>query len=252
VIRIAAFGDVHMGRDSAGRLAPHLESVSDRADLLLVAGDLTKRGYPEEAEAFVRELAAVPVPKVAVLGNHDWEADHPDDVVRILEDGGIRVLDGDSTVIDVDGTRVGVAGTKGFGGGFVGACATAFGEPEIKAFVHHTQELARRLEQSLSDLDTDYKVALLHFAPCEDTLRGERLEIYPFLGSYLLGEALDRGGADLALHGHAHAGTEKGTTAGGVPVRNVAQPVIGRAYNVYCLGGDADCETAPALSATRA
>ena len=247
MIRIAAFGDVHIGRDSVGRLAPHLESVAERADVLLVAGDLTKRGYPEEAEVFVRELAAVPVPKVAVLGNHDWETDRHQEVVKILEDGGIRVLEGDSTVIEVDGARVGVAGTKGFGGGFVGACATPFGEPEIKAFVWHTQELARRLEQSLAELDADFKIGLLHFAPCEDTLRGERLEIYPFLGSYLLGEALDRGHADLALHGHAHAGTEKGTTAGGVPVRNVAQAVIGRAYNVYCLGGvDADCETAAA------
>lgn len=88
------------------------------------------------------------------------------------------------------------------------------------------------------------RIALLHFSPVDDTLVGERLEIYPFLGSYLLAEAIDRVGADLVLHGHAHGGSEKGVTAGGVPVRNVAQPVIGHAYNLYCLGGDREpaCE----------
>lgn len=242
MIRIAAFGDVHVGADSAGHLAPYLDDIGDHADVLLVAGDLTRRGFPEEAKVFGRELAGVSVPKVAVLGNHDYESDNDAEVVKILEDCDITVLEGESTVIDVDGQRVGIAGTKGFGGGFAGACATAFGEPEIKAFVRHTEGLARQLERALCELDTDHKVALLHFAPCDDTLRGERLEIFPFLGSYLLGEAVDRGGASLALHGHAHGGTEKGTTAGGVPVRNVAQPVLGRAYAVYCIGGGEDCE----------
>ena len=242
MIRIAAFADVHVGADSAGQISPHLTNVEDQADVLLVAGDLTKRGYPEEAKVFAGELAAVNLPKVAVLGNHDYESDRDADVVKILEDRGIAVLEGDSTVIDVGGQRLGVAGTKGFGGGFAGACATAFGEPEMKAFVRHTEGLARQLEQALRQLDTDHKIALLHFAPCDDTLRGERPEIFPFLGSYLLGEAIDHGGADLAFHGHAHGGTEKGSTAGGVPVRNVAQPVLGRAYAVYCIGGDEDCD----------
>jgi Icc-related predicted phosphoesterase len=242
VIRIAAFGDVHVGADSTGQLSPHLEDIEDRADVLLVAGDLTKRGFPEEAKVFGSELAGVGLPKVAVLGNHDFESDNDAEVVKILEDCDITVLEGESTVVDVAGQRLGVAGTKGFGGGFGGACATAFGEPEIKAFVRHTEGLARQLEHALCELDTHHKVALLHFAPCDDTLRGERLEIFPFLGSYLLGEAVDRGGASLALHGHAHAGTEKGATAGGVPVRNVAQPVLGRAYAVYCIGGDGDAD----------
>lgn len=242
MIRIAAFGDVHVGADSTGQLAPHLDGIAEQADLLLVAGDLTKRGYPEEARVFASELAAVSLPKVAVLGNHDYESDNDGEVVKILEDCDITVLEGESTVIDVDGQRLGVAGTKGFGGGFAGASATAFGEPEIKAFVRHTEGLARQLEHALCELDTDHKVALLHFAPCDDTLRGERPEIFPFLGSYLLGEAIDRGGASLAFHGHAHGGTEKGTTAGGVPVRNVAQAVLGRAYAVYCIGGGEDCD----------
>lgn len=242
MIRIAAFGDVHVGADSAGNLAPHLDGIEEHADLLLVAGDLTKRGHPEEARVFASELAGVDIPKIAVLGNHDYESDRDAEVVKILEDCDITVLEGDSAVVDIGGQRLGVAGTKGFGGGFGGACATAFGEPEIKAFVRHTEGLARQLERALRELDTQHKVALLHFAPCDDTLSGERLEIFPFLGSYLLGEAIDRGGASLALHGHAHGGTEKGTTAGGVPVRNVAQPVLGRAYAVYCIGGKEDCD----------
>src|SRR5680860_1853785 len=103
----------------------------------------------------------------------------------------------------------------------------------MKAFVRHTKKLAQGLEDALRTLDTDHRVALLHFSPVEATLRGERLEIYPFLGSYLLAEAVDRAGADLVVHGHAHAGSEKGLTSGGVPVRNVAQPVIRRAYHLY-------------------
>lgn len=242
MIRIAAFADVHVGADSVGHIAPHLEGIEEHADVLLVAGDLTKRGYPEEAKVFASELAGVDLPKVVVLGNHDYESDNDGEVVKILEDCDITVLEGESTVVEVGGRRLGIAGTKGFGGGFAGASATAFGEPEIKAFVRHTEGLARQLERALLELDTDYKVALLHFAPCDDTLRGERLEIFPFLGSYLLGEAIDRGGANLAFHGHAHGGTEKGATAGGVPVRNVAQPVLGRAYAVYCVGGGEDCD----------
>jgi Icc-related predicted phosphoesterase len=243
VIRIAAFGDIHVGLDSIGRVKPHLADVGEHADVLLIAGDLTKRGYPDEARVFVDELADVAIPKVAVLGNHDWEVDREDEVVKILEDGGVQVLECDSTLVEVRGTRLGIAGAKGFGGGFAGACAHAFGEPEMKAFIRHTEGIARQLEQALTHLDAEVKVGLLHYAPVEDTLQGERLEIFPFLGSYLLGEAIDRGGASLALHGHAHAGTEHGTTPGGVPVRNVAIPVIARPYKVYCLntGDGPDC-----------
>ena len=149
----------------------------------------------------------------------------------------MRVLEGDGAVVDVGGCRVGIAGTKGFGGGFAGACGSEFGEPVMKAFIAYTRRLADRLEAALAGLadETDLRVALLHYSPTERTLRGERPEIYPFLGSYLLGEAVDRAGADLVLHGHAHAGTERGLTDGGIEVRNVAQPLLGRPYNVYCL-----------------
>ena len=135
----------------------------------------------------------------------------------------------------MDGVRVGIAGTKGFGGGFRGAHGSDFGEPEMKAFVGHTKMLSDRLERALAGLDADLRIALLHYSPIEATLEGERLEIYPFLGSYLLAEAVDNAGADLVLHGHAHHGVEKGRTPSGIPVRNVAQPVIRHAYNVYTL-----------------
>jgi len=236
VIRIAAVGDVHVGTDSRGVLAPRLAHLSESADVLLVAGDLTRCGAPEEAAVFADEVREAGVPVVAVLGNHDHHAGKAREVMAVLRDGGVTVLEGSSTVLEIDGARLGIAGTKGFGGGFAGACGSDFGEAEMKAFVGHTKALAERLRTTLAALDADYRVALLHYSPVPDTLAGERLEIYPFLGSYLLAEAVDAAGADLVLHGHAHAGTEKGVTAGGVHVRNVAQPVIRQAYALYCLG----------------
>lgn len=237
MIRVAATADVHFGRDSGGTLRPHLEDLAACADVLLVAGDLTTCGHPDEGRVIARELAGLPVPVVAVLGNHDHHANRADELRAVLEDSGIRVLEGEATTIDVDGTRLGIAGAKGFGGGFAGACAADFGEPEMKAFIGHTKQVAGRLRRALGSLEADARVALLHYSPVEATLRGERPEIFPFLGSYLLAEAVDHGGADLVLHGHAHAGAPQGLTPGGVPVRNVAQPVIRRAYSVFALQG---------------
>ena len=237
MIRVAAVGDVHAGVDSRGCLSPHFAHLPDRADLFLLAGDLTRHGDPEEAAVLVEEVRHLGVPTIAVLGNHDHHSDCADEIRELLEDGGITVLEGEGTVLAANGTRVGVAGTKGFGGGFAGACGSEFGEPEMKAFIRHTRSMADRLHDALAGLDADVRVALLHYAPVEDTLAGERLEIYPFLGSYLLAEAIDRAGADLVVHGHAHGGVEKGMTPGGIHVRNVAQPVIRHAYHVYCLGG---------------
>jgi Icc-related predicted phosphoesterase len=228
-------GDVHFGVDSPNTLRPHLAELAEKADLLLVAGDVTTCGQPAEAEALAAELEGIAVPVVAVLGNHDYHAGYEDDVAAALESTGARVLEGDAVTIAVDGARVGVAGIKGFGGGFAGACGSDFGEPEMKAFVRHTKERAQALERALKELDADVKIALLHYSPVKSTLLGERLELYPFLGSYLLGEAVDRGGAQLVVHGHAHRGIEKGVTPGGVHVRNVAQPVLRRAFALYAL-----------------
>ncbi len=176
MIRVAGVGDVHLGPDAAGRLRPTLQGISEDADVLLLAGDLTE----------------------------------------VLGERGIRVLEGQASVLDVDGYRLGVAGAKGFGGGFAGKSGSAFGEPEMKAFIEHTEQTARRL-------------------------RGEPPEVFPFLGSYQLAEAVDgaRGGTgvDLAVHGHAHSGVERGVTARGVQVRNVAQQVIRSSYAVYELPG---------------
>ncbi|MEV0692404.1 metallophosphoesterase [Streptomyces sp. NPDC050388] len=238
MIRVAAVGDIHMGPDSQGLLRPAFDTLPDCADLLLLAGDLTRHGTPEEARVVAEEIRGLAVPVVAVLGNHDHHDDHPDEVTAILRDAGARVLEGEGTVVRSGGTRIGVAGTKGFGGGFVGRSAGEFGEPVMKEFVRHSRRCADGLRASLERLGAegcDLRIALTHFSPVPETLAGEPLEIYPFLGSYLLAEAIDTAGADLAVHGHAHAGTEHGMTSGGVRVRNVAQPVIGRAFHVYHL-----------------
>jgi Icc-related predicted phosphoesterase len=244
MIRVAAVGDLHFGIESHDTYRSGLEHLAERADLLLLAGDLTRHGDPAEAAVLADELRDLPVPVLAVLGNHDYHAHREHEVTREMEKGGIRVLEGDSATIDVDGVRIGIAGVKGFGGGFSGACGSEFGEPEMKAFIAHTRSLSERLAVALKELESDLRVALLHYSPVPETLAGERLEIFPFLGSYLLGEAIDQAGANLVLHGHAHRGSEKGFTPGGVHVRNVALPVIGHAYGVYCFGSDAQLDQA--------
>jgi Icc-related predicted phosphoesterase len=235
MIRVAATGDIHVGGDSIGQVAAGLAGVGERADVLLLAGDLTRTGTVEEAALMVSELAGVPIPVVAVLGNHDVHRDVQTEVMAVMERAGMVVLDGTSTTVRVDGQVLGIAGTKGFGGGFVGGCASNFGERVMKAFVEETEREAARLQDALAGLDgrCDRRVALLHYSPVAETLVGEPLEIYPLLGSYLLADAVDAAGADLVVHGHAHRGAEEGVTPGGVPVRNVALPVIRDAYRVY-------------------
>jgi Icc-related predicted phosphoesterase len=239
VIRVAAIADLHVGDDCTSRQPPlpALRRVGEDADLLLLGGDLTRCGLPSEAACLARTLREVTVPVLGVLGNHDHHADRPDEVAAILREAGMHLLEDGARVIEVDGIRVGVAGTKGFGGGFVGACASDFGETEMKAFIRTTQRAADSLERELAALDTDVRITVLHYSPIPETLQGERLEIYPFLGSYLLAEAIDRAGADLVVHGHAHAGSERGVTPGGVRVRNVALPVIRQPYRVFEFHG---------------
>lgn len=238
MIRVAAVGDIHMGPDSAGTLRPAFDTLGECADLLLLAGDLTRHGTVDEAEVVAGEVAGLDVPVVAVLGNHDYNNDQQAELTALLGEAGVTVLEGEGAVLDIGGVPVGVAGTKGFGGGFAGRSGGEFGEPEMKAFMRHSRLCADGLRRSLEKLkerDCVVRVALTHFAPVPDTLAGEPPEIFPFLGSYLLAEAMDEAGADLAVHGHAHLGSERGMTSGGVHVRNVAQPVIGRAFAVYHL-----------------
>ncbi|MGW4092923.1 metallophosphoesterase family protein [Nocardia sp. NPDC004750] len=232
-MRIAAVGDVHLGVDSRGEWREALDGLSARADVLLLAGDLTRHGAVDEGRVVAEEFADLGVPVVAVLGNHDYHSDADQEISSVLADHGITVLEGTSVTLHIDGSTLGIAGAKGFGGGFAGKCASVFGEPLMREFAGHTVDVAAALGDALANLHTDVTVALTHYSPISDTLHGEPREIYPFLGSYLLGEAIDEHGADLALHGHAHAGTERGTTPGGIRVRNVAQPVIRAAYAVY-------------------
>lgn len=236
MIRLAAVGDVHCGPETREEVRSQFASVAEHADALLLAGDLTRLGTPQEAEALAEALSPLRgLPIAAVLGNHDFHSDREDDVRRIVTDAGVEVLEATSVAWDLDGVRVGIAGSKGFGGGFEGTHATAFGEPEMKAFVSHTQALVLRLDACLRELRADVRILLLHYAPIRDTLSGEPREIFPFLGSYLFAELADTHGVDLVLHGHAHRGVERGRTPGGVPVRNVAQSVIQQGYAVYTL-----------------
>ena len=251
MIRIAAAADIHAGPESAGTLAPLLTGLKDEADLLLLGGDLTRSGKPREAETLVGELKDAGIPIVAVLGNHDYHSDRAAEIAAILKDAGIHVLDRGSVVLNVAGQRVAIAGTKGFGGGFGNALASDFGEPEMKAWIRHAETEAETLEDILTALVGDVRIVLLHYAPVPDTLDGERLDLYPFLGNSLLGEAIDRSGADLVLHGHAHHGSLAGETASGVPVRNVAQPVIRRPYAVFTIERDEDTAPSPILRRRR-
>jgi Icc-related predicted phosphoesterase len=185
-------------------------------------------------------IASVRIPVIAVLGNHDYESDATDLLEQALRNAGAHVLEGEALRLEIAGQRVGIAGTKGFGGGFQGACGSAFGEPEMKVFMSAAERAASGLRNALRELDRetlDYRLVVLHYAPVQATLVGERLEIYPFLGSQMLEDVIDGARVDLAVHGHAHAGSESGRTARGTPVRNVAYPLVREPYRVFVLPG---------------
>lgn len=176
-IRVAAVGDIHMGPDSEGLLRPAFETLPDCADMLLLAGDLTRHGTPREARVVAREVRDLPVPVVAVLGNHDHHDERPEEVTAILRDAGVTVLEGEATVVECAGGRVGIAGTKGFGGGFVGRSAGEFGEPVMKEFVRTTRRSADSLHAALKQLaeeDCAARVALTHFSPSRTRSPGSR------------------------------------------------------------------------------
>ena len=233
-LRIAAVGDIHVG--AAGTdLVELWADLDSHADVLLLAGDLTKRGTLREAEVVAAAAATVPVPVVAVLGNHDVHSGQEAEVVDALQRAGVTVLEGTGCTLELAGACVGIAGVKGFGGGFPGSSCADFGEPEMKAFVHAARASSSALAGALASLDADVVVALLHYAPCQGTLVGEPEGIHAFLGCYQLGEVVDAAGADLAIHGHAHAGTRRAATEGGVPTFNVARPVLGAPYTVLHL-----------------
>jgi Icc-related predicted phosphoesterase len=224
-LRIAAVGDLHVSKTSQGKFQPLFSQISDAADVLLLCGDFTDYGMPEEARILSRELnAAVKIPVIAVLGTHDFEGGHEADITQILSDSGVRVLDGEVT--EVQG--VGFAGVKGFAGGFGRGALGPWGEVAIKQFVQAAVDEALKLEAALARLRTPLRVAVLHYSPIRGTVEGEPVEIFPYLGSSRLEEPINRYRVSAVFHGHAHRGTAEGRTATGVPVYNVAMPLLAR------------------------
>ncbi|TFZ06204.1 metallophosphoesterase [Ramlibacter henchirensis] len=221
-IRFAAVGDIHVTKDHAGTLRDFFAQASDAADVLLLCGDLTDYGTAEEAKVLADELGSVSVPIVAVLGNHDHESGTPEKVREILTHAGVRVLDGEACEIE----GVGIAGAKGFAGGFGRGSLGSWGEPAIKLFVKEALNEAMKLEAALAKLRTSRRIALLHYSPIAGTVQGEPPEIFPFLGSSRLEDPLLRYPVDAVFHGHAHRGTIEARTVNGVPVYNVARPLL--------------------------
>ena len=224
-VRFAAVGDIHVRKESAGTLRDFFAQAAEAADALLLCGDLTDYGTADEAKVLADELSVVSIPIVAVLGNHDYEAGTPDVVRTILMKAGVTVLDGEACEIE----GVGIAGVKGFAGGFGRGSLGGWGEPAIKMFVQEALNEALKLESALAKLRTPRKLAMLHYSPIVGTVEGEPVDIYPFLGSSRLEEPLLRYPVDAVFHGHAHRGTLEGRTIGGVPVYNVAKPLLARA-----------------------
>jgi Icc-related predicted phosphoesterase len=226
MVRVAALGDLHCTKTSQGAFQPLLARIGESADLLLLAGDLTDYGLPEEARVVQKELASLRIPIVAVLGNHDFESGKEGEVRQILTDAGVTVLDGDACEIN----GIGIAGVKGFGGGFGQRALGPWGEAIIKQFVHAAVDEALKLEAALARLRTPSLIALLHYAPVQQTAEGEPPEIFPFIGSSRLEEPINRYPVSLVLHGHAHRGQLEGATKSGVPVYNVSMPLLTRTF----------------------
>ncbi len=222
-MRIAAVADLHCAVGDRERIRERLNALAaGAAELLLLAGDLTNYGRPEEMEVLISQLLRLRLPIVSVLGNHDYESGAEAELQRMLREVGIQALDGEA--YERDG--VGFAGAKGFCGGFGRGELTAFGEAAIKSFVHTAMEESLRLERALSQLRSERRVVLVHYAPVAATAEGEARELFPFLGSSRLSDVCDRFAATAIFHGHAHHGTLEGRTRGGIPVYNVALPLL--------------------------
>lgn len=230
-ITVAAIGDLHVTETSEHPYRELFAEISTQADVLLLCGDLTNFGKTREAEILAEDLRAATIPVLGVLGNHDHECGQPEKVAEILAQGGMKLLDEQAMVVE----GVGFAGAKGFIGGFGRGELAPFGEREIKAFVDVAVNEARKLENALRSLRTERSVAVLHYAPIAETLEGEPIGIYPYLGSARLADAIDRfDNVKAVVHGHAHHGKFEGRTMRGIPVYNCAQfvlrPAFGRPY----------------------
>ena len=226
-VRIAALADLHYARSPEPAVREVLAQAGRECDVLLLCGDLTDHGLPEEAVDLAREIhAAVSVPVIAVLGNHDFEGGKQEEIKRLLCDSGLRVLDGDATEV----RGVGFAGVKGFAGGFGKRALGPWGEEIIKQFVREAVDEALKLESALARLRGRPRIAVLHYSPIQATVEGEPVEIFPFLGSSRLEEPLTRYPVQAVFHGHAHRGRPEGRTAQGVPVFNVSLSLLRHVY----------------------
>lgn len=247
-LRVAAVGDVHYNGQDPALLSEIVKAAEREADVLALCGDLTTHGTVVQMEGVARVLGGLPIPVVTVLGNHDHEGGEVDAMKEVLARHHVQVLDGDGVVID----GVGFAGVKGFAGGFGRGSLGAFGEPVMKAFVQEAVDEALKLENALRAVAAPVKVALLHYSPIVDTLAGEPETIYPFLGSSRLLPPIDALGPAVVFHGHAHTGVLSGRTPGGVPVYNVAYPVLAAAGRAPIFLHTIEIfETAPNLPAAR-
>ena len=222
-VRIAALADLHFEK-SSGSVKPLLAQIAEQADVLLLCGDLTDYGLAEEAQLLAKDFMGLKLPAIAVLGNHDYEANQQAEITQVLSDVGIKVLDGQAHEV----LGIGFAGTKGFGGGFGIRTLEPWGERIIKQFVQEALDEALKLELALSRLHAKRRVALLHYAPVVSTVEGEPLEIYPYLGSSRLEEPLNRYEVSAVFHGHAHHGHAEGKTQQGISVYNVSLPLLKR------------------------
>lgn len=233
-VRIAAVGDIHFDSSRQGLLRDIFAEIQQSADVLALCGDLTTHGRPDQMRTFVEEVTGVQIPIVAVLGNHDHESDAAAECTDVLCEAGVHVLDGTHIVIE----GVGFVGTKGFAGGFGRGALGPFGETLIKDFVNAALDEALKIEKAMHHLAAETKVVLLHYSPIEETVRGEPEVLWPFLGSSRLIQPIDTLGAAVVFHGHAHHGSLEGQTPGGIPVFNVALPLLqsaGMNFKLYSV-----------------
>jgi Icc-related predicted phosphoesterase len=234
-LRIAAAGDVHCSEDREDEITRAVAELSGAADFVLFAGDLTTHGEPAQAAVLARACSQLEIPVLAVLGNHDWHANRAAELIAVLSEGGIRVLDRSASTVDIDGVKVGVVGIKGFVGGFTGSHLPDFGEPLLREVYAETSRDVDALDRGLREIALcPIRIALLHYAPTTETIAGEPVGIWPFLGSDRLAAPITEHEPDLVLHGHAHAGMFEGAI-GCVPVYNVAVHVTGRAFWMFEL-----------------
>jgi Icc-related predicted phosphoesterase len=232
-VRVAAAADIHCADHNREAVRGAFDAVDGTVDLILLAGDLTTHGEPDQAAVLADSCRVLATPVVAVLGNHDHHAGRRDEVVSVLTDGGIDVLERGHATYTVGGCQVGIAGTKGFVGGFRGLGLADFGEPSLRAIYAETTAEADTLARGLHEIALcPFRIALLHYAPTAETLHGEPVEIWTFLGSDRLAAPILEHRPDLVLHGHAHAGAFEASLEG-IPVHNVSVPVMGRDFWVF-------------------